>query len=306
MVSEHINKTIELINGSKFYYGFDKYSRIYFNNTENIKGTQDSLNINKGSRVLTTTGSSEQALNAIFHGATLVDAFDLNILSGYFLDFKIAAVLSLDYEEYLEFMKLFSLNYKHEYVRENYLKIRKNMPKDTKDYWDNVLFFRLKDYRKNISIIKELFTSFLSDKDLMERCDFLSNEDNYNILKNNLGNCLIRFINCDVNCLTQIINNKYDLIYLSNIADYISTSKEGLIPFRDYLKNDLYNYLSDSGELVAAYLYCLNSINNIRPIELAGVREELFTDFEIRSFKGVYKDTNIIHGDTDGIMVLKR
>lgn len=64
-----------------------------------------------------------------------------------------------------------------------------------------------------------------------------------------------RFINVDISLEELYLGKKYDIIYKSNISDYVNGSEKVLSVFRD----NLYNLLNDDGIIISSnlcYDYC--------------------------------------------------
>ena len=94
------NQTLNLNDNSR--KRFSKYSKMYIMTTENLNGYYQNFDFKEKS-VLTVTSSFDHALNAIFYGAKKVTTFDINRLSYYIANLKLAAVSALTYDEFVEF-----------------------------------------------------------------------------------------------------------------------------------------------------------------------------------------------------------
>lgn len=301
MVDFDVEQTIDLINNYDKPHRFEKYSNIYYNNTENIKDSQKYLNIQEGSTILTIAGSGDQALNAIYLGATDIDVFDINLLSKYFLDFKIATIKTLDYKSYIEFMFFFCIDVSLKCVKNSYRYIRKNLTNDGKIYWDSVLYLKKDKYSKKIyqRLIQYLCINFIDNEQLTTRCDFLANEENYNRLKSNLKKCHFRFYNAELFDLAKCIQNNYDVIYLSNIADYVIDGYTSLIKFKRYAEQELGKHLVGGGSLTISYIYNIGTSNG-KFLNNSHIINLFFQEYEKYTFSGIYEN------QSDGILVLKR
>ena len=77
---------------------------------------------------------------------------------------------------------------------------------------------------------------------------YLSSEEEYEKLRQNLRSCIITFQEADIFNLDKKFDDCYDKIFLSNISDYLDVNYES---FNDFIKNILVNLLSENGEIIA-------------------------------------------------------
>ena len=82
----------------KFIY-CEPYSRIYTFTTENINGYIKYFDL-KNKSLLTVGSSGDQILNAYFYCARDITLFDINPYAKYYVYLKVAAILSLTYDEF--------------------------------------------------------------------------------------------------------------------------------------------------------------------------------------------------------------
>lgn len=90
----------------------------------------------KGKHVLTICGSGDQVLNAYFFGVTSVVGIDLNKRAEFITRLKMSAVMELTYKEFLQFFS----NKRSRFAYRLYQKIKKNLNKETADFFDNLYF----------------------------------------------------------------------------------------------------------------------------------------------------------------------
>src|SRR5574344_2777305 len=102
----YMDLTIDIIKVDKAITSYSVMSRLdlstYFNSNEDIYAYLKYMPV-KDKNVLTVTGSGDQILYSILLGARNVDNFDINFLSYYMLELKLAAIKVLDVKEYLNF-----------------------------------------------------------------------------------------------------------------------------------------------------------------------------------------------------------
>ena len=92
----------------KFIY-CEPYSRIYTFTTENINGYIKYFNL-KNKSLLTVGLSGDQLLNAYYYGARDITLFDINPYAKYYVYLKVAAILSLTYDEFQSFFFKYGLD----------------------------------------------------------------------------------------------------------------------------------------------------------------------------------------------------
>lgn len=217
---------------------FHHNSTIYKNSNEQISNYQKYLE-NK-EKILSVTASGEQIINCILGGTKTIDTFDISTFPKYFLFLKLAAILTLTKEEYLNFFYR-SITTSFDYY-DYYDLIRTNLDLENKKFWD-ALF----DYFDWYDIYNSrLFSSEgVSSKKAIKENKYLQ-DDNYQKLKSLIGKININSYTGNILNINTNFQDKYDLIYLSNIIYY-----EDLKKYKDMLTN--FN-LTNQG-IILTYLY---------------------------------------------------
>lgn len=269
-----IKQTLKLDDESR--KRFSKYSKMYIMTTENIDGYYKYFDF-KDKKVLVPTSSFDHALNAILKGASEVDTFDINRLSFYISNLKLAAVKSLTYNEFINFFLSDNpFNY------ETYIKICQYLDNDIIDYFNTIY----KHFNYNGKIIKDSFLFHHGHKNLIKDNTYLLN-NNYDILKEKVKNTKIVFINTSLLKLRKKINKKYDLIFLSNISDYAkSFFKENYLEkYFNFIKNNISKLLNKGGIIQLAYIYDYGADGQVRSdINIEEKRKEVLTEeFEVKT-----------------------
>ena len=80
----------------------DLFMRIYPFATENVNGYMNCFDL-KNKSLLTVGSSGDQILNAYNKGCRDVTLIDVNPFAPFYIYLKIAGILSLDYQEFMEF-----------------------------------------------------------------------------------------------------------------------------------------------------------------------------------------------------------
>lgn len=264
---ENVKNAINIINNLN-NDKFSKYNKIYLFTTENLCYLEKF----NGKNVLSVCGSGDHILNSILYGAENILAFDINNLSQYILYLKIEAVKNLTYHEFIDFFIFKSFDY------QIFKKINKNK---TLIFWEEL--YKYFNYNTEALYNSNLFIK--NNENFYIRNNPYLNEINYNILKENILNISINFINCD---LLEIKNEKFfDLILLSNISDYLNN-----IFHNNSLKkfNEFINILKEKNRIIImSYLYDFRIKNNYRSeIDDINNINKYFNNVKIYYFEGAY------------------
>ncbi len=221
LVNEDISESINLIKTTDDdFLGSVKYESPFLFSTESQEAVSTVLDYNNKD-VLTVAASGDQYLGAMYYGAKKVDLFDINRFSYYIAYLKIAAVRSLSYQEFMKFFVPYSnnkLNKKFFDLR-TLKKLLPLLPSDVGLFWDKVMYEVRKRGYGNFLVL-DFCTNHL---EVIKRgMPFYSNEEEYcrlqSILRKN-GNP--KFSEVDLLKLSDVIVDKYDVVYLSNIIEVL-------------------------------------------------------------------------------------
>lgn len=266
----------------------ETFRSVYPFTTENIAGYMGDLNL-KGKKIITVTGSGDHVINAISRGATDITTFDINPLTKYYLDLKLATIKNFSYHNYL-------YTFLYRGIDLNSKQISKfDMPDDSKNFWLEKLsifndsWFAL---RKSPSI----FNVELIDPNLVSQCNLYFDEYIYDEIKKKLNKVNISFIQTDLKELS--LKNQYDYMFLSNIFDYADLMyKNNHVKNYCYLIQEFSKYVN---QIYFAYLYDYP----------AGYTKDLET---FKSILGEYIiktfETSLVYGNNDvkdGTLILTR
>ncbi len=249
---------------------FGEYSSMYTFTTENLAAYLDKMPI-EGGTILAVTASGDQLINLAFLGASSVDNFDSNKNAYYMTKLKIAALMALTYEEFLLYFSsceeeksanfgLLSVpqevNVNPHYLSYNlYLKIRNYLGDDVAYYFDYL--YREYDYSGDNLKESGIFLNG-SWKDAINNNAYLANANNYYEARERIKLVNYNFYNCDVYQIHGI-QNKYDVILLSNIYDYITVDeynrKIDNADYIQYIRNELDSMLNPDGRIAVTYQY---------------------------------------------------
>lgn len=234
---------------------YKKYSVIPIRGTENIKEVfakmESSFEIS-----CMVTGSGDQLLEAILHGAKVIYSFDINTLAKYGSALKFAAIEALEYEEFYDF-------YNKMFPFQLYKKVRECLKDNFLKFWDTIF-----ENSYNFDIYHSLFDTS-NHRDLFRFGFSIYLKDEYYQIKDKISKVKIYYETCNLMNLhdnSKLVND-YDFFYLSNIFYYIKQSPK---QFSEFLLKDIEPLLKKGGEILFHYMYGVNT-------ELSGF---LFKDYD--------------------------
>lgn len=227
---------------------FKNGAPVYVFTNENIAGYMPSLGDMTGARVLAVGASGDHAFESYLAGATHVDTFDINATQNNIIELKTHMIRHLPYEDFLDFFVG-----RHSFFDIDILKpIQNKFSCELKDFLKQYQHRgrRLFWYRDGISPGFDMF-----------KISYMQSPDKYYELREKLPE-RINFTNCDIRGISTHFTQKYDVILLSNIADYVYgagvKTYEKLLPFfyRDIIipisqKNLAY----ENGRICMEYLW---------------------------------------------------
>lgn len=244
----HIEEIKALYNNfQKEYTNFEKIDTAYLFTNENIKDYIQDLS---SKRVLSIASSGDHYITCLLNGATDVDLFDINYLSKLIIVLKKTAIEYLDYEEFLRFLGITDKEQIFSY--DIFKKFYKYLDEESYSYWKKIYEIANNNghqiYDSNLIVRHNINLStdtipYLNEKSYLKLKNILSKTPNTN------------FICIDINNLEKNLNNKYDVIFLSNINMYQKNT--------NYIKTvkHLANCLNQNGQIYFAYIYNYGNSN---------------------------------------------
>ena len=210
-----------LVRGSKSNLKkktFHEFSFIYKKSNEQLEYvTQYFKNKEK---ILCVIGSGDQILNSMLFKPKLIVGFDISIYPHLFLKLKMAAIQSLDRDEFVDFF--FGTIYTYEedlYDDIFFYKIYPFLDDEAKNFW--TYLFEYNDWYDIYNSI--LFSSeTVIPRRALEQNAYL-NFNNYYKLREIIPKIKIEFIVGDIFDIE--IKYNFDLIYLSNIIQYVNVNE---------------------------------------------------------------------------------
>lgn len=242
----------KLYNDSYTKYGIDC---VYPFTNENMRGIFRHLLV-KGKKVATVGSSGDQLLNAVYYGAKEVTLIDGNEFAIPFVMLKIAGIKNLSLEEFNQYMTAENI-----LSSEFYSKISHDIDPEYRMFWDDIMLNGANTLEYRMKLFNTSF-QFYSGRRRGGSipCSVLSemyeNESTYSELREKLRECKLNFILADLSDFPQELQDGYDVILLSNVADYIyepmSHRKIGS-RFFDVVKELEQNCLNPGGRMQVHY-----------------------------------------------------
>lgn len=220
-IDKDIKRSKRIMNNIRTF----KYNSIYNCSNENLKDIFSNIDV-CGKNVLSVLGSGDQALHIYNNGANSVDVFDRNELSFYYF-----------------YLRLWSIKYLNcFYPQVNFQSIKKILDcvapisyneNCAYDYWLQLLI------RCDASKIDNLFFT--------ERIKKINKIQDLSKVKKILEDDMINFYSVDISRNVEDIKKRYDVLYVSNIFDYIKKNVHNIERYRD----NLYSLLNESGIVIS-------------------------------------------------------
>lgn len=228
-VERDFNYTKDIINGSSLID--ENYNSIYFHSNEHLKEIFDQIDV-KDKTCLTVLGSGDQAFYMFDRGAKSVDLFDINKLAFYYYYLRVWTIKYLD-----RFYPDIYINKDFILGLLKFVKVNNDSERDAYNYWMRFAY-GFENYKR-----KELEDLFILGNNFN-----INNLDDLSRIKTRL-NDNVNFKN--INLSDEIIprSKKYDIIYTSNIIDYLHSLYKICV-----YRHNLSDLLNDDGLIVATHV----------------------------------------------------
>ena len=278
---------------------FSKYSKGYLWTNENIKEYINKKYISEYNSALSVTASGDHLFNLILNNVLNIDTFDTNTLTEYnVLGLKKALIEKFKYNDFLTICELIANNMltleETTYLIKDLLPL---MDKKYRKYWQNISEYNYQLQKNNdeyLDLFAMLFININEKNNFIRRNSYLMGKDNYDKFKENMMRANINFYCTNViNILDTFPNQKYDVILLSNILDYITINwnYEQLKKFED----ELLFITNNNGKIFLAYLLNYYNKNNKNIFRRADIKkEELINEIIIELKEKDYKHNDAV------------
>jgi hypothetical protein len=228
-------------------YEFHDGDPVYLFTNENIYGTLKTAGDLANKKILTVGASGDHVFESYLLGAGDVHTFDINSNQKNVIELKNHMIRNLPYDNFMDFF--FSTD---NFFNQNILTpIRHKLS-------DNLRNFLKKCSDKDIRGNFKDRAAINSEYEI-KRLQYISNESNYNTVRDRLPE-RIPFQRCSLSQLANTTTQKYDLILLSNIFDYLySASYDKALKLihtcNDILTPLLTNNITPKGRIYFEYLW---------------------------------------------------
>ena len=278
---------------------FSKYSKGYLWTNENIKEYINKKYISEYNSALSVTASGDHLFNLILNNVLNIDTFDTNTLTEYnVLGLKKALIEKFKYNDFLTICELIANNMltleETTYLIKDLLPL---MDKKYRKYWQKISEYNYQLQKNNdeyLDLFAMLFININEKNNFIRRNSYLMGKDNYDKFKENMMRANINFYCTNaINILDTFPNQKYDVILLSNILDYITINwnYEQLRKFED----ELLFITNNNGKIFLAYLLNYYNKNNKNFFRRADIKkEELINEIIIELKEKDYKHNDAV------------
>lgn len=282
-----IDKSIDMIKNN-ISYGNKDYSPIILFYNENGKAKNNIFNY-EGKKVLCPTASGDQYLTAKFYNAKEIITYDINKLTKYITDLKIASIKALDYEEFLLFMIPNLLGRPNEYFLSEKLlkKVSLYLNVDNITYWNEIISSASKN---GYNSLIELDNACYKEDDIKRECLFYSIPESYKILKRKL--LKESFYEVTFSDIRELkLSDSFDIIDLSNIISsmiiesfyneiYDYSLEELSRKYIEFIDKQILPFVNHNGNILVDY-----QIGKGRCIDKLYFNSDKYTSHKIESKK---------------------
>jgi len=277
MTKNQLSKDIELAksiieenahNKNKNAQSPNYFLNLYAFTNENLSGCLQNCSFSS-SQVLTLGSSADQIFNFTSRNALDITLLDINPFTKYYYDLKKSAILNLSRDAYLDFFSQPSFNltnhHSNSFNEQDYYKLSLYLSKESKIFWDTLF-----NTYSNKFIRKYLFMkNELPKKHLIINNPYLL-PDNYQKLPLQIEKSHLHIIEDNVLNIANHEKN-YDIIYLSNVLDYLFSFYFTKLDNNEYKMhpdvankylsfiNEIINKLNPQGTLFFHYMWDINN-----------------------------------------------
>ena len=278
MTKKEIEKIIDYLSIKGCFSSYFKgYAKMYAMTTENISGFINKYDL-KNKKVLTVAGSGDQRLNCLLRGASEVVCFDTNPLADLQLRLKDTAIQRLSHDEFLKFFGVRNKKSGHSFLDKNtFDKIKYYLDEDVYLLYD----FIINEFRGRP--FKDTYNDYDFEYGYMTELSNYISKDNYRRMPELIENNKINFLDANIGSLSEMLDGeKFDIILLSNISDYIHYfyGDDHMKAFKEII-DKLVNNLYDGGIMEVAYIYDENEYKDSK-------RYDDYSKFHIEQSRNKY------------------
>ena len=236
---------------------FSEYNKTFFVATECIREYLERESFNK-SRALTVLASGDQIFNLLHEGVEKIDAFDINKLQYFIYYLKRAFLLRFPLDTFVILCNSIGSNYALEEKIKIIEMLKEYLPEDVYEY-----FRRILEYAKNKKDAKISNLIIPNSIDIEKSNNYLKSEEDYLKVRKSLMNTDVNLYFDNALNIPSIVKPGYDVILLSNIADYLCQMIKGfdIWDFKKYI--DSFVKMLNNNGLLINYLFGLDTASVI-------------------------------------------
>lgn len=271
-----LNPTLEKLFYPHNYINSNSTDQAYAVSNEALRQYFKML-IFEGMRVATVGSSGDQLLNAILYGCRDVTVIDANLFARPYIEYKIAMIRAMDYDEFKN-----TFNYSDMFYWKNYAMISRFISPEMRHFWDPLMldqeepnafnalayFLGVEESERKLDC-EFIFKSMLQHTDgLKADSEFYRDRNAYDKLRNILNNedYKINFITATFEEFPDKLQGTFDFFFLSNIYSYIY-NKEQFNAVVERLYNEK---LNEGGSIQVHYKFAPYSFYDSFPKKIAG------------------------------------
>lgn len=228
------------------------FQLLYPFTTENISGYIHEFDLKEKS-LLTVGSSADQILNAILFDCKKITLMDTCPYSKYYIYLKLASMLELERQEFLEFLRYKDflrvlIDNKEVFNKDTYNKIKRTLR--LLDYKSYLIWDELFQTINPIDVRENLFYSYEEDRtEVVLRCNpYLSSDIAYEETRKKLKQVELTLLHGDL--FESKIKDKFDNVWLSNIGTHL-----GILQELKFLVDKMASLLNQNGKLLICYLF---------------------------------------------------
>lgn len=291
--SEKVSMALNAAKLTNHAAKFGQYAPIYRFSTENLIYFNDLHIENK--KVLTIGGSYDHCIDLFLRGAKEVHNIDVNICAKYYANLKHEALTYFNFNQFQEF-------FIHSFDYHLFLTIKNKLETDTQVFFNDL--YKQYNYEGH-ALMNSPF--FHNSKNQKQYNVYLTHETNYLTAQQVIQKHT--FVWYSDNIIELTMHNNYDLILLSNIADYSHKmfSYDHTQEFKNNVVLPLLQYLNPNGVLMFAYIFDYFNIlhsdarNIFNSVEK---RKELYANITNTVYEEKKFESSISNTTHDGICFL--
>ncbi|MBD5389384.1 DUF3419 family protein [bacterium] len=224
-------------------------SQVYAMSNENLRGYIADNPDMRGARVLSVCAAGDHAFESLLAGATRVDTFDINYMQKYVMELKMQMIRHVPYDHFMDFF-FASKKFDRQIIRPIWSKLSLG----ARVFW--------RELCRDPSIC---MWAHYNNYDKSKCLSYVGDAGAYNRLRDIMPD-KINFVQSDVLNLAGQIDGKYDVVFLSNIMNYILPQAAYITQLMDFYERVLTpladHHLNDGALVYFNYIWGSNT--NIR------------------------------------------